>query len=141
MHVRLTATLVLALAGLSAGAMAAPSHHRVPLQAGTYILDGAGKRCADVPNAGTLYFDGKNLIGPHDHDVSTSIKSVSPDGQTYTVRSTSTSYDMHGKPMQDARLQILQLRGKASFRVIDRKTGKPESAFHRCGPMPKKSRR
>lgn len=140
MHFRYTALLALAL-GVAATAVAAPSHHRVPLQAGTYILDGAGKRCADVPNAGTLYFDGKNLIGPHDHEVSTSIKSVTQDGQTYTVRSTSTSYDVDGKPVRESRLQILQLRGKASFRVIDRKTGKPESGFHRCGPMPKKARR
>jgi len=139
MHFRSTVLLAMGLLA-GASAMAAPSHHRVPLQAGTYILDGAGKRCADVPNAGTLYFDGKNLIGPHDHDVNTSIKSVSTDGQTYTVRSISTSYDMNDKPVRESRLQILQLRGKASFRVIDRKTGKPESGFHRCGPMPKKAR-
>lgn len=139
MHCR---SIILLALGLAAGAtaLAAPLHHRVPLQAGTYILDGAGKRCADVPNAGTLYFDGRNLIGPHDHDVQTSIKSVAADGQTYTLRSISTSYDMNGKPIRESQLQILQLRGKSSFRVIDRKTGKPESAFHRCGPMPKKAR-
>lgn len=130
----MSACAVLLSIGSLAGA-AAP--HPIPLDAGTYVLDGAGKTCEDVANAGTLYFDGANLIGPHDHASRSVVRSVSKDGATYVLDTRFTAYTMDGKPVPDARADVLHIGGRTSFRLVDEASHADKGGFHRCGPLPK----
>lgn len=123
----LSGLIFLCLAG---GAIAA-APRAIPLQAGTYILDGAGKTCADVPNAGTRYFDGRNMLGPHEEPCSSTVKSVSKDGRVYTISNACSGQMMDGSKVAESRTIKLKITGKASYRDLS-----GQGAFHRCGPYP-----
>lgn len=121
----LSGLILLCLAG---GAIAA-APRAIPLQAGTYILDGAGKTCADVPNAGTRYFDGKNMLGPHEEPCTSSVKSVSKDGHVYTISNACAGQMMDGSKVAETQTIKLKITGKASYQDLA-----GNGSFHRCGP-------
>ena len=97
------------IAVLAAGAAAAAPALPIPLNAGTYVLDGAGASCDDVPNAGTLYFDGRNVIFPHaPHSLST-VAAISADNRSYTIDIAEAGFKVDGSPMRGLRRVVVKI--------------------------------
>jgi hypothetical protein len=137
MNIRIACSTA-ALLSFCAGAFAAAppaAPGAVPLAAGTYVLDGAGKTCADVPNAGTVYFDGANLIGPHDHASHSVVASVSPDRATYVLDTRYVAYRADGSNASQTRSDTLNIAGRTRFHLTQDRVDRGD--FHRCGPVPK----
>lgn len=124
---------------LAVGTASAAPALPIPLNAGTYVLDGAGAgaACDDVPNAGTLYFDGRNVIFPHvPHSLST-VAAISPDNRTYTIDIAEAGFKIDGAPMRGLHRIVLTIPDDEHFRLIEQAGKKSDDKFHRCGPLPK----
>lgn len=122
---------------LVAATVAAAPALPIPLKAGTYVLDGAGATCADVPNAGTMYFDGRDVQFPHDQYSLSTVTAISPDSTTYSVDIAEAGYKVDGSPMHDVHHIKLKMKDEEHFQLIEENSKKPgDGRFHRCGPMP-----
>jgi len=133
-RVRLASALIAVLAVSTASAAPALP---IPLNAGTYVLDGAGATCDDVPNAGTLYFDGRNVIFPHaQHSLST-VAAVSQDNRSYTIDIAEAGFKVDGSPMRGLTRVVLTIQDDEHFQFIEQGGKKSGEKFHRCGPLPK----
>lgn len=124
------ALLLIAIAGCASAADVAT----LPLDKGTYILDSAGAAaaCADVPNAGTLYFDGNSVIGPHGEPCTSKIVSV--DGKRYTIESACIAFQHGDVVLPTLQTTVVKVGSRSRFAL---QNGQKEWwAFHRCGPYP-----
>ena|SRR5471032_774279 len=133
-RVRFASALIAVLAaGVACAAPALP----IPLNAGTYVLDGAGAACDDVPNAGTLYFDGRNVVFPHDRHSLSTVAAVSADNRIYTIDIAAAGFKVDGSPMRGLHRIVVKIQDDEHFQFIEQGGKKSDDHFHRCGPLPK----
>lgn len=119
---------------LTSAASGAQAGATLPLEAGTYIQGTAAMACADAANAGTLYFDGKNLQGPHLAACRTAIRSVTRDGKTFTSASTCDEHDKDGHAVKETVQRTLTISDRTHFQELT--SGAAPGDFHRCGAYP-----
>ena len=119
--------LLLAIAGCAGAADVS----MLPLDKGTYILDGAGANCAAAPNAATLYFDGNSILGPHGEPCTSKITAV--DGQRYTVNMACVVLMQDGTVLPELKTMIVDVDGRTRFST---QHGQGAVNFHRCGAYP-----
>lgn len=119
---------------LFAAISGAQAARTLPLEAGTYIDGGVEMKCADTANAGTLYFDGTNLQGPHLESCRTTIQQVAHDGKTFTSESACNEEDKAGQPMKQKVLRTIRVDDRTHFQLLMANATPRE--FHRCGAYP-----
>lgn len=119
---------------LLAAASGAQAARTLPLESGTYIQGDKNLPCADAANAGTLYFDGKNLQGPHMETCKTAIRQVARDGRTFASQSTCSAEDKDGQVLKQTVQRTIRIGDRTHFQEL-MADGAPR-AFHRCGAYP-----
>lgn len=90
--------------------------------------------CADAANAGTLYFDGRNLQGPHLSTCKTAIGRAGRDGKTFATVSDCDERDKDGNAMKDKASRTLRVNDRTHFEELI--AGAAPREFHRCGAYP-----
>ena len=119
---------------LFAAAAGAQAARTLPLKAGTYIEGSATLACAAEANAGTLYFDGKVLQGPHLEVCTTAIRQVARDGKTFETQSLCKEQDKNGRPMKQKELRTIRVADRTHFQELMANAAPRD--FHRCGDYP-----
>lgn len=116
--------------------LAASAHAgtKLPLESGTYIEGPADMMCADAANAGTLYFDGKTLHGPHLEFCTTAASQVGRDGKTFETQSVCDDHDKSGHPLKQNELRKVKVTNRTHFQELVANSS-PRN-FHRCGAYP-----
>lgn len=123
--------LPLMLLAASAGAHSAT---KIPLESGTYIEGSADMNCAESANAGTLYFNGRTLQGPHLETCTTAFHAVGSDGKTFETQSICDEQDKSGQRMKQKELRNIKIDDRTHFREL--MADSTTRDFHRCGPYP-----
>ena len=118
------ALLLIAIAGCASAVDVAT----LPLEKGTYILDGAGDTCEAAPNAATLYFDGNSILGPHGEPCTSKVASVN--GQRYQVEMACIVLAKDGTVMPELKSMVFDINNRTSFTTMH---GQDHMKFHRCG--------